>query len=157
MINVLITFIASFLIWIMFVGLFALWVIDGRIKREVALHAFFSSLFAWILAHFIKSLVPTIRPYQINGGSPLTVFPPSDGSFPSGHTAAAFALGITVWLHNKKFGFIFLLWSVLIGVARVLGNVHFPSDIIVGAILGSLVAIIVERIHLYKLLVRGKK
>src|SRR3989344_4310814 len=97
----IVTFLASFLIWIMFFGILVLWLIDGRIKKEVALHAIIAAVFAWGFAEMIKYLFPTIRPFSQNGLTPLTLTVPIGGAFPSGHTAAAFALAVSVFLHKK--------------------------------------------------------
>ena len=101
-----VAFIASFLIWIMFGGLLVLWLIDGRIKKEQALHAFLAALIAWVVAEMLKNLIPSIRPFKINGYVPLTFTIPTDSSFPSSHAAATFAMETSVWLNNKKLGII---------------------------------------------------
>lgn len=75
------------------------------------------------------------------------IFHPDSGSFPSEHTIIAFALSTTVFLHDRKVGWAFLVSSLLIGIARVLANVHYPIDIVGGAFLGTIVAVIVERMH----------
>jgi len=155
MTNYLIIFLASFLIWIMYLGIFLLWVIDGRIKKEVALHALVASVIAWVVAEMIKSLFPSLRPFAINGYSALVVWLPMDGSFPSGHTASAFALALTVWLHNKKWGWFYVICALLVGTARVIGNVHFPLDIAGGIVIGVITAFVVEKLHLYKLISRA--
>jgi len=147
----IITFLASILIWILFAGLVYLWVIDGRVKREVALHAFLSALIAWGAAEFLKSLFPIPRPFVIDNFSPLTLTIPIDGSFPSGHTAASFALAISVWLHNKKLGLFFILIALTIGISRVLANVHWPLDITGGIIVGIVISLIVDRLHVFPL------
>lgn len=64
-------------------------------------------------------------------------------SFPSGHAMFFFALATAIYLYNKRWGFWFYIAAVLIGVARVMAGVHYPSDIVGGAILGSLTAYIV--------------
>lgn len=153
----IITFLASFLIWFMFAGLILLWVIDGRIKREEALHALFSFFLAWAAAEIIKRAVPTERPFQINGFTPLTTTKPTDGAFPSGHTAAAFALSTTIWLHDKKVGWVYMILGLVVGAARILANVHYPVDILGGALVGILTAFLVEKVHLFALLARIKK
>ena len=148
-----VTFLASFLIWILFAGVLVLWVVDGRLKKEQALHELLAVMVAWTIAQMIKTFFPAVRPYVINGGSFLTFTKlHSPGSFPSTHAAVAFALAMTVWLHDKKIGSLFILAALGVGVGRVLGNVHYPVDIIAGGIVGVGVAIFVDRIHLFKLL-----
>ncbi|OGM21112.1 hypothetical protein A2955_02110 [Candidatus Woesebacteria bacterium RIFCSPLOWO2_01_FULL_37_19] len=145
------TFLASFLIWFMFGGLAFLWLIDGKIKKEIALHAVLATLIAWGLSQMIKSFFPTIRPFGLNGTNPLTITVPTDGSFPSGHTAAAFGLAVSIWLHNKKLGYKFISIALLIGLGRILGNVHFFTDVLAGAMLGYLAAYLVEKLHPVKI------
>lgn len=152
MTNYLITFLASFLIWFMFAGLLVLWVIDGKIKKEQILHAVLAALLAWVVAHLIKALFPTARPFEVNGLTPMAIIPPSDGAFPSGHTSAAFALATSLFLHDKKIGATYLISALLIGVARVIGNVHYPVDILGGALVGGVVAFLIDKVHLKKLI-----
>lgn len=130
---------------------------DGKFRREQVLHAIVSTVLVWVIAQMIKSLFPTLRPFEINGNMPLTLTVPGDGAFPSAHTAAAFALATTMWLHRKREGIFFVVAAFLIGAARVWSNVHFPLDIIGGAILGILVALAIDRVHLYNLLANRKK
>ena len=75
-----------------------------------------------------------------------------NSSFPSGHAAAAFALAFAVWLHNKKIGVVFIILAVLVGLGRVLSNVHYSFDVFGGALLGVVVAYIIGRLHMFKLL-----
>ncbi|MBI2123950.1 MAG: phosphatase PAP2 family protein [Candidatus Wildermuthbacteria bacterium] len=60
----------------------------------------------------------------------------NSASFPSGHATFFFAVGTVLYLYNKKAGMAFLLGSALIGIARVLAGVHWPSDIVWGALIG---------------------
>lgn len=145
--NLLVTFFASFLIYILFFGLFILWIIDGRIKKEQVIHALFAIIITWIISELIKSFFPTIRPFLLNGQNPLTITAPSDGAFPSSHTAQSFALAVTIFMHDKKYGSLYLICAILIGVTRVMANVHYPIDIFGGAFLGTLIAVIVEKFH----------
>ena len=148
----LITFLASFLIWFMFFGLVVHWFIDGKIKKEQAFHAFLTALIAWAISEMMKTLYPLPRPFILNGAKPLTFTFPIDGGFPSQHAAAAFAIGVTLWLHDRKIGLLYLLAALGVGIGRILSNVHFPVDVLVGAILGSTVAYFFERLHIYKYL-----
>ena len=151
MIDNLITFIASYLLWIMFAGALVLWIIDGRKRKEQALHAVFSSIIVWVTSEMIKALFPTSRPFLLNGNGIKTATLHFDSSFPSAHTAVAFALAATIYLHDKKSGRLFVGAAVLVGLGRVLANVHFPTDVLFGAALGWAVSVLLVRLHLFNL------
>lgn len=61
-------------------------------------------------------------------------------SFPSRHAAFFFAMATAVYLYNKKWGIGFFVAASLIAVSRVVAGVHYPSDIVGGALLGIIVA-----------------
>ena len=60
-------------------------------------------------------------------------------SFPSGHAAFFFAIAMAIYLYNKRWGTWFFIAAILISIARVIAGVHYPSDILVGALVGALV------------------
>lgn len=140
-------FFASFFIYFLFIGLGFLWIIDGKIKKEQVVHALFAVFIAYLIAELIKHFFPTLRPFMINGKEIDVFIRPINGAFPSGHTAEAFALAVTIFLHDRRVGWWFLASALLIGIARVLANVHYPIDIVGGAFLGTLVAVVVEKLH----------
>lgn len=146
----IILFLASFLVWIMFAGLFVLWFTDGKIKKEQVLHALLASFIAWALAEILKQVFHTPRPYDLNHLATFTATLPTDPGFPSGHAAMAFGLAVTIWLHDRKIGVLFIVMAALVAWGRVLANVHYPIDVVGGALIGITVAYIVERFH-YKL------
>lgn len=148
--NILIEFAASILIWIMFAGLFLLWVIDGKIKKETALHALLAVFLSWTFANIFKEIVPTPRPFHINDLPTYVIIPPNNSAFPSSHTAFAFSMAVTIWLHNKKWGLVYLILALCVGLARILANVHFPLDILGGALLGTITSLLIEKFHLFK-------
>lgn len=95
-----------------------------------------------IVANILKYIIDSPRPFEIypfivklsSGGSP---------SFPSGHTADAFAFAVAVCLVYPKWYTIIpgLIWASLVGYSRMSLGVHFPSDVLAGAIIGSAFAI----------------
>ncbi len=72
----------------------------------------------------------------------VSVIIPSDKfSFPSGHTSAAFMMATLISYFSQPFAdlsLVFLLygWAALIGFSRVILGVHFPTDTLMGAVLG---------------------
>lgn len=140
--QVLATFLASFLIWFMFLGIsfFLL-----RIKnKKAAFFVVFSVILAWIISEVIKDLFFTVRPFMINGFLPLTVTDPSDNSFPSGHAASAFALATSVFTYKKRAGYVTFFLACLVGLGRVISNVHYPIDVLGGAVLGVYIPLFLE-------------
>jgi len=146
----LITFLASYLIWFMFAGLFMLWAIDGRIKKEQAIHAFFATIVVYVICEMVKNLFPTLRPFQVNGYPPLTLTIPGDGGFPSSHAAISAAIATSVWLHNKKIGFSFMVMAFLVSFGRIVSNVHGLLDVAAGASIGLLTSLVLEKLHFTK-------
>ena len=61
-------------------------------------------------------------------------------SFPSGHATFFFAMATAIYLYNKKWGIWFFVGAILISIGRVIAGLHYPSDILGGAIIGAFVA-----------------
>ena len=150
--TLVITFLASFLVWFMFAGIIILWIAEGKVKKEQVLHAFTAAFLVWIITQMLKNLLPTVRPFALNDRFPLTLTMPNDGAFPSSHTAIAFSLAATLWLHNKKLGYIYFVSALFVGIGRIFANVHYLLDIVVGGLLGIMVAVIVDKLRLFKIL-----
>ncbi len=63
-------------------------------------------------------------------------------SFPSGHTTAAFELGIAMFLVlNKKYSWIFPVFSALVGLSRIYLMVHYVTDVLGGVVVGTFAGI----------------
>lgn len=155
--DIIIEFFATFLIWILYAGLVVLWFIDGKIRKEQVIHALLAGLIAWLIAFAIKRFFPTLRPFVLNGKEVDVLIKPTDSSFPSGHTVLAFSLAVTIFMHDRRVGWWYLIAALLIGIARVAANVHYPLDILGGAFLGTFVAVIVEKTHMFQFLTRKRK
>ena len=84
----------------------------------------------------LKPLVGRLRPFEIREGIELIIKAPGGYSFPSGHTVSS-VVGATVLTRaNKKFGYVAIPLAVLIAFSRMYLFVHFPTDILAGAVLG---------------------
>ena len=87
----------------------------------------------------IKPLVARVRPFNamplLDG---LLIKPPTDFSFPSGHTMCSFASAVVIFYMNKRIGIFALILSFLIGFSRLYLYVHYPSDVFLGMVIGIL-------------------
>jgi undecaprenyl-diphosphatase len=91
-----------------------------------------------ILKNAIKRDRPAIR---IKNYRPW-ITPSDTFSFPSGHTAAAFLFAYLISVHFPLLTVAFYAWASAVGASRVLLGVHYPSDILAGAILGTCCAFV---------------
>ena len=87
----------------------------------------------------LKNLVARVRPYDINTALSILIKKPLDFSFPSGHTAASFAAMTALFLAKMKKAWIAaLILAVLIAFSRLYFYVHYPTDVLGGAVVGIL-------------------
>lgn len=86
----------------------------------------------------IKPLVARIRPYDVRTAVELLVAKPTDYSFPSGHAAASFTAASALLFSRNKLWIPALLLAACIGFSRLYLYLHYPSDVLCGALLGVL-------------------
>ena len=84
----------------------------------------------------LKPLFGRVRPCVVNPAVELLVACPTDASFPSGHTAASFAAAGALRAAGSRMWLPSLVLAVLIAFSRLYLYVHWPSDVLVGAVLG---------------------
>lgn len=100
-----------------------------------------------IIAEPIKILVHRARPYIVLETAKKIITGDTDfKSFPSGHAAIIFAIATAVYFFNKKLGIWFFVGAILIGISRIFVGVHWPTDILGGAVIGIVSGVIIARI-----------
>jgi undecaprenyl-diphosphatase len=105
--------------------------------RELLLQAAITPGIAWVLVQTLKLIFKRRRPSQILPEYTALSKAPSNDSFPSGHTASVFAFFIATLSLGNPISATIGGWATLVAYSRYYLGVHFPSDIIVGAIIGS--------------------
>lgn len=87
---------------------------------------------------FLKNIFERSRPFIALNFSPF-IAPPSGFSMPSGHSLSSFIGAVVIYRFNKKWGILAFIIASLIAASRVVLLVHFPSDVILGALLGIII------------------
>ena len=94
----------------------------------------------------IKNIVRRIRPCNVYGDLIMLVAKPSTYSFPSGHSMKSFASAVIVSKANKKFAVPSFILAFATAFSRIYLYVHYFTDTVVGAILGIICALCINKI-----------
>lgn len=86
----------------------------------------------------LKPLVGRVRPFAINTAVQLLIEAPLDASFPSGHTAVSFAAAGALYGAGSPHWRWAAVIAALMGFSRLYLYVHWPSDVLAGAVIGWL-------------------
>ncbi|MBZ9572575.1 phosphatase PAP2 family protein [Patescibacteria group bacterium] len=154
--DVIAIFFAKYLGWVL-IGILILFLIKNFKKYwKMVVTAFVSAVLArFIITEIIRWLWPRTRPFV---GAEVNLLLPHrlTGSFPSGHAAFFFALSMAFFLCYKKVyplpkfwwgaGILFFIASFLIAISRVFSGLHWPSDILGGALVGIFSAWLIHKI-----------
>lgn len=124
--------------------------------RKAALIGAATLLMTYIITNLcLKPLVARPRPYEVIEGLTRIIEKQGDRSFPSGHTANSMAVGVSLWMVSRKYeefkklyfpkaaGWFVLVLSILIGLSRLYVGVHFPTDVLGGAVIAIVDSIVV--------------
>jgi undecaprenyl-diphosphatase len=76
----------------------------------------------------------------------LLFYQPTDSSFPSNSVAIVFAIAFAIFLANKRVGSFLLLIAFLHAFSRIFVGVHYPSDVLIGAAGGVIIALLTTRV-----------
>lgn len=131
--------------WIALTALFLLFKKTRRIGVTMAISLIFSLLVTNLT---LKPLINRPRPYALREVT-LRVEPPHDASFPSGHSSASFAAAVALFIEDKKKGTPALILAALIAFSRLYFYLHFPTDVLGGALVGCLGAIVAKYLTPY--------
>lgn len=109
------------------------------------------TLFITLITFATKIGIKRIRPcYDESINAMLRILKtPSDYSFFSGHASSSFALATLAFLllrSKVRWAWFFLAWPLLFSYSRIYVGVHYPTDILVGALIGVTLAVVVYRI-----------
>ncbi|MBI2625755.1 phosphatase PAP2 family protein [Candidatus Parcubacteria bacterium] len=121
-----------------------------RLKRNETLSAVLAGLVArLVLAAPIQFFFPRSRPFAAHLDIEKLFNHDPTASFPSGHASFFFGVAFSLWFVNRRWGWVFLVAATLISLGRVASGVHYPSDILGGAVVGFAGAWLAERIWLW--------
>ncbi len=106
-------------------------------NTDLFIFAFISAFTArYVITEIIRFFYNRPRPFEVLDGVRQLVSHNGGGSFPSGHASLAFAVASAVAFYYPKTSILFFAAALFIGMSRVVAGVHWPSDILGGALVG---------------------
>lgn len=137
--NSLIIFVAQYLIFIIGVC----FVLYGafRVPKGEQKTFLFTKVCALVIGLVLAEIAGTLyfspRPFVLDNTVPLFPHIASNG-FPSNHTVIACLLALLLWRYNRKVSVVLLVLAVMVGLARVIANVHHVQDIVAGVLVAGI-------------------
>ncbi|HET7036971.1 MAG TPA: phosphatase PAP2 family protein [Thermomicrobiaceae bacterium] len=138
-------FISSYGQYLMLLVLVLLWFwprLDRSRRQWSVITAAVAALLALATDQVISHLWERPRPF-IAHAHLLLLAPSTDPSFPSDHAAGAFAIAVALVLFWRRIGWLMVFFAALIAFSRVYTGEHYVSDVLAGALIGTLAALIV--------------
>jgi len=138
-------FFAQYFEYFLWLCLFIFLVINVKKHWRVVIMAITTAVISrFVIAEIIRWIWFRPRPFVALNFIPLINQSPAEAAFPSAHASFYFALSTIIYLYNKKLGIFFLTSTFLITVARVFVGVHWPLDIVAGAIIGIILGLVIN-------------
>ena len=113
---------------------------DFQDALRPVLHMIVTGLTCTVFYKWIKGKTLRPRPFARNREIILSVSPLDQFSFPSGHTLHAVAFTLVALAYYPALGWLLVPFTVLVAMSRLVLGLHYPTDVLAGAVLGGLVA-----------------
>jgi undecaprenyl-diphosphatase len=104
------------------------------------LHMALAGLSGTLLYKWLKGKTLRPRPFEVHQDIFMTGKPLDKFSFPSGHTLHAVVFGLVAINYYPALSFIIMPFVSMVALSRVVLGLHYPSDVLAGALIGSLIA-----------------
>ncbi|MBN8713431.1 MAG: phosphatase PAP2 family protein [Xanthomonadales bacterium] len=108
----------------------------GRAGVRAALHMAATGLVAWLLYRALKRRTRRPRPFRVHRDVIARALPLDEYSFPSGHTLHAFSFSIVAVAWFPVLALPLAMFTVLVAMSRVILGLHYPTDVVAGAVIG---------------------
>lgn len=130
--------------WIVYAifGFGALWIAVHHLGRfrymvidsmyTLATPIFFSA----VLSESLSKLISRDRPFVASKEITQLIEHGADASFPSSHMSVMVAMAVALWYRNHVLGYLTFTLAIFSGLARIGAGLHYPSDILVGLLIG---------------------
>lgn len=114
--------------------------VKGLDGFQPVLHMAIAGLTGTLLYKWLKGKTLRPRPYEVRQEIKLAGLPLDKFSFPSGHTLHAVVFSLVALNYYPQLSLILLPFTLMVALSRVVLGLHYPSDVVAGALIGAAVA-----------------
>lgn len=140
--NPIAIFFAEYMLYILALGMVIYWFTRTKQNRMMIIQAVIAFIFAEIAGKIAGLFYSHHQPFAELPNVNQLIDHAIDNSFPSDHTILFFSICFSIWLVRKKEGWLWLVIACFVGIFRIMVGVHYPVDIIFGALFGTTSAIL---------------
>jgi len=117
--------------------------VDGRTALPAVVNMLAAGGISLILYKWLKTKTSRPRPCTRNASIRITVAPLDQYSFPSGHTLHAVAFSMVTVEYYPGLIWLVLPFTTLVALSRLVLGLHYPSDVVIGALIGAALSTLV--------------
>ncbi|MGG1152932.1 undecaprenyl-diphosphatase [Bacillus wiedmannii] len=139
--NSTMVFLAEYMVYFLGLIIIAYWFTQSRQNKMVIIQAMIAFITAEIIGKLAGKLHLNYQPFAVLPNVNKLVDHAVDNSFPSDHTILFFSICFSFWLVRKKARWLWLVLAFCVAISRIWVGVHYPFDILTGALIGIISAL----------------
>jgi undecaprenyl-diphosphatase len=136
-------FIAEYMALFLALGVVLIWFTRKKQSKMMIVCATITFVFAEIIGKIAGKFHSNNQPFAELTNVNKLIEKAVDNSFPSDHTILFFSFCVSFWLFRKGWWFLWVILACFVGISRIWVGVHYPADVLVGAIISIIASLIV--------------
>ncbi|WP_042357661.1 undecaprenyl-diphosphatase [Bacillus rubiinfantis] len=137
-------FMAEYMVYILALAMVVYWITRTTKNRMMMIQSIAAVLMAEILGKIAGLFYSHNQPFAVLPNVNQLVEHAVDNSFPSDHSIIFFTICFSIWLVRKREGWLWLAIACAVGISRIMVGVHYPGDVLTGAIIGIISALVMN-------------